>query len=116
MGMAGAQRRRRGRRPFSLKDIPFFDESGRGAVFFQQRKVAPIRKERDLPRLGMLDSCHAANLEFRGTFQSASQFLRNFRKFHGEGSSVLCGAVCESRTGQRRKYSRPASYSLKRRG
>src|SRR5467141_2170361 len=113
IGIAGAQRRKCRHGRLSLQGNSFFDEYGRGARCFQQRKVAPIRKERDLPRLGMLDSCHTANLEFRGTFQSASQFLRNFRKFHGEDSSVLCGAVCESRTGQRRKYSRPASYSLK---
>src|SRR6266513_1862000 len=74
------------------------------------------RRKRRQRRLGMLDSCHTANLEIRETFQSASQFLRNFSEFHGEDSSVLCGAVCESRTGQRRKYSRSASYSLKRRG
>src|SRR5258708_24124753 len=64
----------------------------------------------------MLDSGYPANLEFGRAFQSTSQFLRNLRKFHGKGSSILCRAVCESRTGQRGKYSRSESYSLKRQG
>jgi hypothetical protein len=59
----------------------------------------------------MLDSGYTANLKFRWAFQSAFQSLRNFSKFHGEGSSILCGAVCESRTGQRGKYSEPSEGS-----
>src|SRR5882724_865548 len=57
----------------------------------EQRKVPPIGKERNLPCLGMLDSRYPANLEFRWTFQLASQFLRNFSKFHEGAPQYFLG-------------------------
>src|SRR6266446_2163508 len=59
----------------------------------EQRKVPPIGKERNLPRFGMLDSGYPANLEFRWTFQSASQFLRNFGKFHEGAPQFFWGCL-----------------------
>src|SRR5467141_3144581 len=64
----------------------------------------------------MLDSGYPANLDFGRAFQSASQFLRNIRKFHGKGSSILCWAVCESGTGQRGKYSGSESLLVEKAG
>src|SRR6266481_3502763 len=91
IGIAGAQRRKRRQRRLPLQGNSFFDEDRRGARRLQQRKVAPIGKERNLPRFGMLDSRYPANLEFRWTFQSASQFLRNFGKFHEGAPQFFLG-------------------------
>src|SRR5712691_8796483 len=66
--------------------------------------------------MGVIDSGYPANLDFRQAFQSASQFLRNIREFHGGVPRFFPGAICESPTGQTGKYSRPSGYSLKRRG
>src|SRR5439155_13950252 len=111
-----AQRGECRQRRLPIQRNSFFDKNRRGARRLKQRKVPPIRKERNLPRFGILDAGHAANLELRRALQSASQFLRDFSKFHGKGSSILCEAVCESRTGQRGKYSRPRSLLVEKAG
>src|SRR5437016_5067345 len=114
-----AQRRecRQRRRPVQRNSI--FDKNSRGAGRLKQRKVPPIRKEGDLPRFRMLDPGHAVNLKVRRALQSASQFLRNFSKFHEGAPQFFLGplwAACESRTGQRGKYSRPARLLVEKAG
>src|SRR6266478_732736 len=115
-----AQRRQGWQGCFSLHRNSFFDEDRRGARRLQQRKVPPICEERDLPRFGVLNPSHSANVEFRRALQSASQFLRNFSKFHGKGSSIYCvafaGLSASLAQAKEGSTARQSDYSLKRRG
>src|SRR5260370_2973911 len=114
-----AQRRQRRQGSVAIHGNSFFDEDGRGARRLQQRKVPPICQERDLPRFGVLNPSHSANVEFRRTFQPASQFLRNFSKFHeGAPQSVVAFVGLSASLAQAKEGStaRQSDYSLKRRG
>src|SRR5260370_26892974 len=82
VGSPSAKPRRRGDEGPRVARIPFSEKTRRGARGLQQGKVPPIREKGDLAGFGMFDSRDPGNLEFRRTFQSASQFLRDFRKFH----------------------------------
>src|SRR5437667_12443308 len=83
----------------------FFDETRGGARGLEQREIPPIGEERDLSRFGMLDARDSVNLDFRRAFQAATQFLRDIGKSHGKAPELFGEADCESRTGQRGKYS-----------
>src|SRR5260370_496425 len=114
-----AQRRQRRQGSVAIHGNSFFDEDGRGARRLQQRKVPPICQERDLPRFGVLNPSHSANVEFRRTFQPASQFLRNFSKFHeGAPQSVVAFVGLSASLAQAKEGSTAgqSDYSLKRRG
>src|SRR5260370_2547674 len=116
IGIRRAQRGKRRKIGMTHHLDAFVDQNRGGKRGMEQRKVPAIREECYLPRFGILHSSHPANLEFRRAFQAASQFLRDFSKFHGECSSVVCEAVCESRTGQRGKYSRAAGLLVEKAG
>src|SRR5260370_27945607 len=91
VGFPGAQRAQGGRGGLRTQRTSFFKKTRRGTRGLQQRKVPPIRQEGNLPRFGKLDPRHPANLEFRRTFQSASQFLRKFSKFHRGAPQFFMG-------------------------
>jgi hypothetical protein len=89
-----AQRRDGRRTGATIQGDALFDEHGGSARGLEKREVAAIGEKSDLAALGVFDTGDAADFGVGRAFQPAGKLLRNFREFHGQGSS----SKCESRT------------------
>src|SRR5260221_2957299 len=74
----------------ALEADAIFDEHRRSACGLEKREVAAVGEEGDLAGLGVFDAGNAADFRVGRTFQAAGKLLRNFREFHGRGSSYEC--------------------------
>src|SRR5437773_2853302 len=64
----------------------------------------------------MFDAGDAANVDFGRAFQAASEFLRDFSKFHGEAPECLVRLPASLAQAKEGSTAGPRAYSLKRRG
>jgi len=88
--IGGAQRCDRREPLGAFERDALIDEHRRGACGFQKREIAAIGEKRDLPGLCVFDAGNAADFGVGRAFQAAGKLLRNFREFHGRGSSYEC--------------------------
>jgi hypothetical protein len=102
IGRTESSQRRCGRT--TLDRNSFFDKNSGSASGLEKWEVAAIGEKGQVARLGVLDARDAGDFRIRRTFEPASEFLRNSRKFHGEISSRFTLAASESRTGESGKY------------
>jgi len=86
IGICGAKRGEgRGVRG-ALDGDTLFDEHGRGARGFQKREVTAVGQESELAGFGVVHAGDTVDFDVWRAFQAASEFLRDFREFHGHGS------------------------------